>query len=281
MPTLTTLRIGLPVWPRPLAGADPLGEGAHAVERLVHLLDDVDAVDDSERSRGIRSATCRTARSSETLMCSPANIASRRSSTPRSAGQLAEQQQRLVGDPVLGEVEVEAGALGDQPLAALGVGGEELAQMGAADLLVVACSCAQAGGSRRRRRLAHPAVTPRWEEIEFSSSSQDLLKLSLPSSWSRAARAATSIPASLELGQDLLGVAAVGGKQVADLAVVGEGEQGRLGHRVDREGRGEGLDVERVGGVGVLGPGAGPEQALGARALVQQPLPAVESSSSW
>ena len=46
MPMLTTLRIGLPVCPRPLAGAHPLGEGAHAVERLVDLLDDVDAVDD-------------------------------------------------------------------------------------------------------------------------------------------------------------------------------------------------------------------------------------------
>ena len=30
----------------PLAGADPLGEGAHPVEHLVDLLDDVDAVDD-------------------------------------------------------------------------------------------------------------------------------------------------------------------------------------------------------------------------------------------
>ena len=46
MPTLTTLRIGLPGVPRPLAGADPLAEVAHPVERLVHLLDDVDAVDD-------------------------------------------------------------------------------------------------------------------------------------------------------------------------------------------------------------------------------------------
>ena len=59
------------------------------------------------------------------------------------------------------------------------------------------------------------------------------------------------------------------------LAVVGEGEQGRLRHRVDREGRGEALDVEGVGGVRVLGPGARPEQPLRAGALVHQPLPAV------
>ena len=46
MPTLTTLRIGLPVWPVHSPRADPLGEGGHPVERLVHLLDHVDAVDE-------------------------------------------------------------------------------------------------------------------------------------------------------------------------------------------------------------------------------------------
>ena len=46
MPMLTTLRIGLPVCPRPLAAADPLAERGHPVEHLVDLLDDVVAVDD-------------------------------------------------------------------------------------------------------------------------------------------------------------------------------------------------------------------------------------------
>ena len=41
----------------------------------------------SEASRGIRSATCSTARSSVTLMCSPANIASMRSAQPASVGE--------------------------------------------------------------------------------------------------------------------------------------------------------------------------------------------------
>ena len=77
---------------RPLARAHPLGEGGHPVEHLVHLLDDVDAVDDQRALRGIRSATCSTARSSETLMCSPANIASRRSAHPALPRQLAEQR---------------------------------------------------------------------------------------------------------------------------------------------------------------------------------------------
>ena len=39
----------------------------------------------SDAVRGIRSATCSTARSSDTLMCSPRNMASRCSATPDSA----------------------------------------------------------------------------------------------------------------------------------------------------------------------------------------------------
>ncbi len=91
----------------------------------------------SERSFGIRSATCSTARSSLTLMCSPANIASRRPSTSALLGELDQQLQRLVGDAVLGVVEEQPGALGDQALAAVWVLGEELAQVALADLGVV------------------------------------------------------------------------------------------------------------------------------------------------
>ena len=70
-------------------------------------------------------------------MCSPREHRVAALLDPALLGQLAEQQQRLVGDPVLGEVEVEAGALGDQALAALGVGGEEVAQVLPLDLGVV------------------------------------------------------------------------------------------------------------------------------------------------
>ena len=41
MPMLTTLRIGLPVWPGPLARAHALGERRHPVEHLVDVGDDV------------------------------------------------------------------------------------------------------------------------------------------------------------------------------------------------------------------------------------------------
>ena len=51
MPMLTTLRIGLPVWPFHVAGADAVGERGHPVEHLVHLRHDVAAVDDDRRAR--------------------------------------------------------------------------------------------------------------------------------------------------------------------------------------------------------------------------------------
>ena len=66
--------------------------------------------------------------------------------------QLDEQLQRLVGDAVLGVVEEEPGALGDQALAAVGVLGEDLAQVALADLGVVL----RRGPSRPWRR-AGPA----------------------------------------------------------------------------------------------------------------------------
>ena len=67
----------------PLPAADLVGEGVDLVEHLVHLGDDVDCRRrPGWRPVGRRSAVCSTARSSVTLMCSPANIASRRSARP-------------------------------------------------------------------------------------------------------------------------------------------------------------------------------------------------------
>ena len=55
----------------------------------------------------------------------------------RLVGQLQQEAQRLVGDAVLRVVEVDAGALGGEPLAACRVLGEEVAQVEVADLGVV------------------------------------------------------------------------------------------------------------------------------------------------
>ena len=64
----------------------------------------------SDRSRGIRSATCRTGRSSVTLIRSPRNIASIRAREPRLLGERDQQAQCLVDDAVLREVEEDAHA---------------------------------------------------------------------------------------------------------------------------------------------------------------------------
>ncbi len=56
---------------------------------------------------GARSATCITARSSVVLMCSPANMASRRASTPRSPGEVEQGARGSRVDRLLGVVDAE------------------------------------------------------------------------------------------------------------------------------------------------------------------------------
>src|SRR5262249_29842292 len=68
-----------------------------------------------------------------------------------------------------------------------------------------------------------------------------------------------------EAWQLLFGVAAVRRERCADVAMVGQGLQRALGHGVHREWRGQALDVEDIRSLRILGPGAGPEQALRAR----------------
>ena len=93
---------------RPLAAAQPVGEVAHLVQHLVHVGRRRPGRRRSARRRAAcRSAVCSTARSSEVLMCTPENIASRRCSRSCGAGQIDQQLQRLAGDPVLAVVDVE------------------------------------------------------------------------------------------------------------------------------------------------------------------------------
>ena len=110
MPMLTTLRDPLARCGRPTSPErNAVCERGHPVEHLVHVGDDVLPVDDERRaSRGSRSAVCRTARSSVTLMWSPRNIASIRSRSSRLLRKPHEQRERLVGDPVLRVVEIAA-----------------------------------------------------------------------------------------------------------------------------------------------------------------------------
>ena len=287
MPTLTTLRIGLPVCPvhspeRTRSQKSPIRSSVSWTSLTTSTPSTI-----SERSRGIRSATWSTARSSETLMCSPANIASRRSSTPRSR---ASSPSRITVSSVIRFLEKSRwrpapSATSRSPRS--GSAAKRSRRCAVPDLGEVGLERLPRRPSRRdgagatltSHRRAH-ATFSRSVSIDSSRSSQDLAKAFLPSSWRRAASASTPIPALSNSGQHLLGVAAVGGHRLADLAVVGEGVQGRLGHRVDRERRGEALDVEDVGGLGVLGPGARPEQPLRAGALVHQPLHALASRAA-
>jgi hypothetical protein len=80
---------------------------------------------------------------------------------------------------------------------------------------------------------------------------------------------------AVELLQHLLGVAAVGRQRVAHLAVIGEGEQGLVRHRIDGERRRERLDVEHVRSLRVLRAGACPQQPLRACPLVCEALEAL------
>ena len=82
--------------PGPLAAAHLVGEGVHLVQHLVHLRRPRRRRrPPGWRPRGSRSAVCSTARSSVTLMCSPANMASRRSASADLLGQLDQGGQDL------------------------------------------------------------------------------------------------------------------------------------------------------------------------------------------
>src|SRR5437667_110986 len=76
-----------------------------------------------------------------------------------------------------------------------------------------------------------------------------------------------------ESGERLIDVSAVVGEQATQVPVVGEGEQRRVRHRVDRQLRRERLDVEDVGSGRVLGAGARKQQTLRIGASVLQAPP--------
>ena len=72
-----------------------------------------------------------------TLIRSPANIASRRSQTPRLLGERDEQSNRLLGDAVLRVVEEQPRSLGREPLGPSRVAVEEIAKVRPPHLLGV------------------------------------------------------------------------------------------------------------------------------------------------
>ena len=95
----------------------------------MHLRDDVLPVDDERRvarqaQRGVQDGPVL---GDVDVVAAEHRLDALRS--PRLVRELQEQRDRLVRDPVLRVVEVEPGGLGGQPLAAGGVGGEQVAQV--------------------------------------------------------------------------------------------------------------------------------------------------------
>ena len=76
-----------------------------------------------------------------------------------------------------------------------------------------------------------------------------------------------------KLVQDPFTMTAVRRHDGSDTAVISEGDQRFLRHRVHRQRGGQRLDVEGVGCLRVLGAGAGPEQPLGPTAGIVHALP--------
>ena len=187
----------------PLAAAHPLAEVAHPVEGLVDLLDDVDAVDDQ------RAAARHPQRDVEhgPVLGDVDVLAGEHRFAPfvdaALGGEVAEQQQRLVDDPVLREVEVEAGAVGDEALAARRVGVEEVAQVAVGSSAWWRSSACQAPVSRSSLTLV--LFLDRAEQLA-PGLVEGLLALLLEPGGERF----DLDPGLGELGQDPLGVAAVG-----------------------------------------------------------------------
>ena len=71
---------------------------------------------------------------------------------PRLPRKLHQQGNRLLGDPVFGVVEIDADVLDHEPLAAPRIGCEQLSQMTAGELSVVALELAESRSLAQRRR---------------------------------------------------------------------------------------------------------------------------------
>jgi hypothetical protein len=121
----------------PLPGPDPVGEVRHPVQHLVDLLDHIGAVNDQVFAgrHAQRHVQHGAVLGDVDVLAAEHGVAAL--GHAGLLGQRDEQPHRLVGDPVLGVVEVEPGRLRGQPLAAARVPGEQLAQVLPGDLLVV------------------------------------------------------------------------------------------------------------------------------------------------
>ncbi len=122
----------------PGAGADLLAEVGHAVEHGVDLLHHVEAVEHERGRAGHAQGDVQDGAVLRDVDGLPGEHGGGALGQAGLLGQGDKQAEGLVGDAVLGVVEVQAGAFGGEALASPGVGGEQVAQVRVLDLVVVA-----------------------------------------------------------------------------------------------------------------------------------------------
>ena len=139
--------------PRPFAAAHTPGEVRHPIEHVVHLGDHVLAVDDQaciarQPQRGVQHRP---------ILCHVDPIPAEHRLDPLAQahvlGQRDQQADGLIGEAMLGVVQIQAGALRRQLRPALRVLGEQVAKVQSGDLGVVRLErpVSVAVGQRRRR----------------------------------------------------------------------------------------------------------------------------------
>ncbi len=130
MPMLTTLRMRLPVNPSHSPLRTRAANAAMRFRHRMHLGHDVGAVDDNPFA--LRRAQRDVQHRALFRHVDPFAAEHRRDALAQAAflGQSREQSHRFVGDAILGVIEIDAGSFGSQALAAAGIFGEKLPQIG-------------------------------------------------------------------------------------------------------------------------------------------------------
>ena len=265
MPIFTTLRMRLPVWPVKAPLRTRVGEIRHRVEHLVDVRHHVGAVDldAGAARRAQRDVQHGAAFRGVDLLAGEHRIAPLRHAA--LFGQLQQQPQRLVGDAVLRVVEEQARAFGREALRPAGIVGEQLAQMHVLDLRMMRRKRLPGRRARSERSSAFSRVQARTlllASIAPSSSCQDFDE-ALGAVGLQLRRQRRQVDARLGVRREhRCRVTAVARQRRCRRAVIGEGQQRFLRHRVHRVRRREAGDVQRVRRALVLGAGAGEQQPL-------------------
>ncbi len=170
------VRDGLAAMPPPGAAAHALAEVPHAREHAVDRRHHVRAVDQDRPARAVaqrdvedRAVLGRVDALAREHPVAPALEVGR-------AGEVEQQRQRLGGDAVLGEVDQQVVEPQRKALEALGVLGEQLAQMAALDGLGMARErLPRSGGGETRHRRSLTLLGPRAQCRSGTREARDLL----------------------------------------------------------------------------------------------------------